>query len=100
MRNDRSPSPCVHRRAASIRRTVSPQGVMTMKFVNVAHAAGKWFVSVENEVPLSFGTRGQAVVAALGIARRVHQQERQPAAVRALLSSGEWSVLSRFDNPG
>jgi hypothetical protein len=68
-----------------------------MKYVNVAQATGRWLVSVENEVPQSFATRGAAVVAALQVARRVHREERQPSAVRALLSSGEWSVLSRFD---
>jgi hypothetical protein len=68
-----------------------------MKYVSVAKAAGQWLVSVENEVPQSFATRGEAVVAALQVARRVHADERQPSAVRALLSSGEWSVLSRFD---
>jgi hypothetical protein len=68
-----------------------------MKYVSVAQAAGKWLVSVENEVPQSFATRGQAVVAAMQVAKRVHREERQPAAVRALLSNGEWSLLSRFE---
>jgi hypothetical protein len=72
---------------------------MTMKYVSVAPAAGKWLVSVENEVPQTFATRGRAVVAALQIASRVHREERQPAAVRALQSNGEWSLLSRFDLP-
>lgn len=70
-----------------------------IKFVSVAHAAGQWLVSVENEIPQAFATRGRAVVVAHGIARRVHDEERRPSAVRALLSSGEWSVLMRFDRP-
>jgi hypothetical protein len=70
-----------------------------MKYVNVAQAAGRWLVSVENEVPQSFATRGEAVVAAYGVAKRVHAVERQPSAVRALLANGEWRLLSRFETP-
>jgi len=72
---------------------------MTMKYVSVAQAAGQWLVSVENEVPQSFATRSQAVVAAYGVAKRVHLDERRPAAVRALLANGEWQLLSRFETP-
>jgi hypothetical protein len=71
-----------------------------MKYVNVAQAADRWFVSVENEVPQSFATRGQAVVAAHEVARRVHREERRPSAVRALLANGEWRLLFRFEAPG
>ena len=69
------------------------------RFVSVAHAAGQWLVSVENEVPQSFPTRGRAVRAASEVARRVHREDGRPAAVRALLSTGQWSVLMRFDQP-
>jgi hypothetical protein len=72
-----------------------------MKYVNVARALDRWIVSVENEVPQSFATRGEAIVAAFVVARRVHREEDKPSAVRALLSNGQWSVLSRFDTvPG
>ena len=71
-----------------------------IKYVSVAHAAGQWLVSVENEVPQAFSSRGRAVVVAHEVARRVHAEEGRPSAVRALLSSGEWSVLMRFDQPG
>ena len=70
-----------------------------IKYVSVAHAAGHWLVSVENEVPQHFPTRGRAVIAAHEIARRVHREERRPSAVRALLSNGQWNVLMRFDKP-
>jgi hypothetical protein len=70
-----------------------------MKYVSVAQAAGQWLVSVENEVPQSFASRGRAVVVAHEIAQRVHRDERTPCAVRALLSNGEWSILARFDRP-
>jgi hypothetical protein len=71
---------------------------MTLKYVNVAPAAGRWLVSVENEVPQSFATRGEAVVAAHVVAKRVHREERKPSAVRALLPDGEWRLLFRFEN--
>jgi len=70
-----------------------------MKYVSVANAAGGWLVSVENEVPQMFPTRGRAVVVAHEVARRVHREAGEACAVRALLSSGEWSVLARFDRP-
>jgi hypothetical protein len=69
----------------------------SMKYVDVAHAAGHWLVSVENEVPQTFATRGRAVVAAHQVARRVHDAEGAPSAVRALLANGEWSIIARFD---
>jgi hypothetical protein len=75
------------------------QDLSNTKFVSVAHAAGQWLVSVENEVPQTFATRGRAVVAAHEVARRVHREAGKPAVVRALLSNGEWSVLMRFDKP-
>ena len=71
-----------------------------IKFVSIAHAAGQWLVSVENEVPQAFPTRGRAVIVAHEVARRVHREGGAPCAVRALLSSGEWSVLMRFDKAG
>ena len=71
-----------------------------MKYVNVAHAAGHWLVSVENEVPQTFATRGRAVVAAHEVAKRVQRTAGEPCAVRALLSNGEWSIIARFDLPG
>ena len=71
---------------------------MPMKFVDVAQAAGRWLVSVENEVPQTFATRGEAVVAAHVVAKRVHRDERGPSAVRALLADGQWRVLSRFEH--
>jgi hypothetical protein len=71
----------------------------SMKYVSVAHAAGRWLVSVENEVPQAFDTRGRAVVAAHAVAKRVHREEGEPCAVRALLSNGDWSVIARFDRP-
>ena len=70
-----------------------------MKYVSVAQALGQWLVSVENEVPQTFGSRARAVVAAHDVAKRVHQQSGTPCAVRALLANGEWSVLARFDRP-
>ena len=70
-----------------------------MKYVDVAQAAGCWLVSVENEVPQTFATRGEAVVAAYGVAKRVHRDERKPFGVRALLANGEWRLLSRFETP-
>jgi hypothetical protein len=68
-----------------------------MKFISVARAADRWIVSVENEVPQTFASRGEAIVAAFVLGRRVHRESGLPCAVRALLSNGEWSVLSRFD---
>lgn len=56
-------------------------------------------MSVENEVTQTFQTRGRAVIAAHEVARRVHREAGKPAAVRELLSNGEWSVLMRFDKP-
>jgi hypothetical protein len=73
--------------------------IQAMKYVSVAHAAGQWLVSVENEVPQSFASRGRAVVVAHEIAKRVHGEAGEPCAVRALLSNGDWSVLARFDRP-
>jgi hypothetical protein len=70
-----------------------------MKYVSVARAAGRWLVSVENEVPQTFDSRGRAVVAAHAVARRVHKDDGEPCAVRALLSNGDWSVIARFDRP-
>ena len=71
--------------------------VVEPKYVSVAHAAGSWLVSVENEVPQAFPTRGRAVIVAHDVARRVHREGGGPCAVRALLAFGEWSVLMRFD---
>ena len=69
-----------------------------MKYVSVANAAGRWLVSVENEVPQVFDTRGRAVVAAHAVARRVHRDAGEACAVRALLSNGDWSVIARFED--
>jgi hypothetical protein len=68
-----------------------------MKYVSVANAAGRWIVSVENEVPQTFDTRGEAIVAAFGMGKRIHREEKRTCAVRVLLSNGQWSVLSRFE---
>ena len=70
---------------------------MDPKYVSVAPAAGQWLVSVENEVPQSFPTRGRAVIVAHDVAKRVHREGGEPCAVRALLANGEWSVLMRFE---
>jgi hypothetical protein len=83
----------------SRRTTQRSAGAIRMKYIDVAQAAGRWLVSVENEVPQSFSTRGQAVVAAHAVAKRIHHEERRPAAVRALLANGEWRLLSRFETP-
>lgn len=69
------------------------------RYVSVALAAGNWLVSVEDEVPQTFSARGRAVVVAHEVAKRVHREAGTPCAVRALLSNGEWSVLTRFDKP-
>ena len=70
---------------------------MDPKYVSVAPAQGQWLVSVENEVPQVFATRSAAVVAAHAVAKRVHSEDRQTAAVRALLANGDWRVLARFE---